>query len=106
MYINPKICIFGTPVNLELPSRVAEEYAMLDVLSGGRLEIALPLGTGMEYWVHPINPATSRARFRESVDIILKAWKEDGPTDFQGEFLRLPLPQCLALAYPVYTHTP
>ena len=27
-----KICVFGTPVNLELPSRVAEEYAMLDVL--------------------------------------------------------------------------
>jgi alkanesulfonate monooxygenase SsuD/methylene tetrahydromethanopterin reductase-like flavin-dependent oxidoreductase (luciferase family) len=59
---------------------------MLDVMSGGRLEIALPLGTGMEYWVHPINPATARARFRESVDIILKAWKEDGPTEFQGEF--------------------
>ena len=81
-----KICVFGTPVNLELPSRVAEEYAMLDVMSGGRLEIALPLGTGMEYWVHPVNPATSRARFRESFDFILTAWKEDGPTDFQGEF--------------------
>jgi alkanesulfonate monooxygenase SsuD/methylene tetrahydromethanopterin reductase-like flavin-dependent oxidoreductase (luciferase family) len=81
-----KICVFGTPVNLEFPSRVAEEYAMLDVMSGGRLEIALPLGTGMEYWVHPINPATSRARFRESVDIMLQAWTRDSPTEFHGEF--------------------
>ena len=81
-----KICVFGTPVNLEYPSRVAEEYGMLDVLSGGRLEIALPLGTGMEYWVHPINPATSRARFRETVEIMLKAWTEDGPTEYHGDF--------------------
>lgn len=81
-----KICVFGTPVNLEMPSRVAEEYGMLDVMSGGRLEIALPLGTGMEYWVHPLNPATARARFRESVDIMLKAWTEDGPTEYHGEF--------------------
>lgn len=84
--MHAKICVFGTPVNLEYPSRVAEEYGMLDVLSGGRLEIALPLGTGMEYWVHPINPATSRARFRETVEIMLKAWTEDGPTEYHGDF--------------------
>jgi hypothetical protein len=38
---------------------------MLDVMSGGRLECAFPLGTGMEYWVNPINPSFSRKRFRE-----------------------------------------
>jgi len=81
-----KICCFGTPINLEYPNRLAEEYAMLDVMSGGRLEIAFPLGTGMEYWANPINPATARARFRESIDIIIKAWTEDGPTTYQGEF--------------------
>ena len=41
-----KICVWGTPPNLEYPNRLAEEYAMLDVLSGGRLEVAFPLGTG------------------------------------------------------------
>ena len=81
-----KICCFGTPINLEMPSRLAEEYAMLDVMSGGRLEIAFPLGTGMEYWSQPVNPATARARFRESIDIMLQAWTKDGPSSYDGEF--------------------
>lgn len=81
-----KICVWGTPPNLEYPNRLAEEYAMIDVLSGGRLEVAFPLGTGMEYWAHPINPVTARARYRESLDIILKAWTEDGPQAYYGDF--------------------
>ncbi len=81
-----KICVFGTPINLEYPNRLAEEYAMLDVMSKGRLEIAFPLGTGMEYWANPMNPTTARARFRESIDIMMKAWTEDGPIPYDGEF--------------------
>ena len=59
---------------------------MLDVLSQGRLEVAFPLGTGMEYWANPINPATARERHRESIDIILQAWTQDGPTTYYGDF--------------------
>ena len=61
---------------------------MLDVMSGGRMEYAFPLGTGMEYWANEgtINPTTARARFRESLDIILKSWTEDGPIRYDGEF--------------------
>jgi alkanesulfonate monooxygenase SsuD/methylene tetrahydromethanopterin reductase-like flavin-dependent oxidoreductase (luciferase family) len=81
-----KICVFGTPINLEYPNRLAEEYAMLDVMSKGRLEIAFPLGTGMEYWANPMNPTTARARFRESIDIMMQAWTQDGPTTYDGEF--------------------
>jgi alkanesulfonate monooxygenase SsuD/methylene tetrahydromethanopterin reductase-like flavin-dependent oxidoreductase (luciferase family) len=81
-----KICVWGTPPNLEYPNRLAEEYAMLDVMSEGRLEVAFPLGTGMEYWANPINPATARARYRESIDIILKCWTQDGPTSYYGDF--------------------
>ena len=40
------ISVFGTPPNLGYPNRLAEEYAMLDVMSGGRLRVAFPLGTG------------------------------------------------------------
>ena len=78
----------GHPINLMYPNRVAEEYAMLDVMSGGRMEYAFPLGTGMEYWANEttINPATARARFRESLDIILKSWAEDGPMRYDGQF--------------------
>jgi alkanesulfonate monooxygenase SsuD/methylene tetrahydromethanopterin reductase-like flavin-dependent oxidoreductase (luciferase family) len=83
---NAKICVWGTPPNLEYPNRLAEEYAMLDVMSQGRLEVAFPLGTGMEYWANPINPATARERHRESIDIILQAWTQDGPTTYYGDF--------------------
>ncbi len=82
---NAKICVWGTPPNFMLPNRLAEEYAMLDVLSKGRLEVAFPLGTGMEYWSNPVNPATARDKFRESLKIILQAWTEDGPTTHYGE---------------------
>lgn len=82
-----KICCFGVPVNLEMPNRLAEAYGMLDVMSGGRLEIALPLGTGMEYWSNSlINPSSARARFRESLEVLLQAWTQEGPTSYDGEF--------------------
>jgi alkanesulfonate monooxygenase SsuD/methylene tetrahydromethanopterin reductase-like flavin-dependent oxidoreductase (luciferase family) len=83
-----RILVAGVPINLAYPNRVAEEYAMLDVLSGGRMEYAFPLGTGMEYWANAgeINPATARARFRESLEVILQAWTEDGPGRYEGEF--------------------
>jgi len=81
-----RICVWGTPPNLEYPNRLAEEYAMLDVMSRGRLEVAFPLGTGMEYWANPVNPATARERHKESIEIILKAWTEDGPTSHYGDF--------------------
>ena len=83
---NVKICVWGTPPNLMLPNRLAEEYAILDVMSKGRLEVAFPLGTGMEYWANPVNPATARDRFRESLKIILQAWTQDGPTTHYGQF--------------------
>jgi len=83
-----RILVAGVPINLAYPNRVAEEYAMLDVLSGGRMEYAFPLGTGMEYWANAgqVNPATARARFRESLEVILRAWTEPGPFRHEGEF--------------------
>ena len=93
-----KICVWGTPPNLMLPNRLAEEYAILDVMSNGRLEVAFPLGTGMEYWANPVNPATARDKFRESLKIILQAWTADGPTTHYGNALHLSLPQSLAAA--------
>jgi alkanesulfonate monooxygenase SsuD/methylene tetrahydromethanopterin reductase-like flavin-dependent oxidoreductase (luciferase family) len=83
-----KILVAGTPINLSWPSRVAEEYAMLDVMSGGRMEFGFPLGTGMEYWSNAgqINPATARDRFREGLGIIIKTWTEDGPIRHDGQF--------------------
>jgi alkanesulfonate monooxygenase SsuD/methylene tetrahydromethanopterin reductase-like flavin-dependent oxidoreductase (luciferase family) len=84
----PKILVAGVPVNLAYPNRIAEEYAMLDVMSGGRMEFAFPLGTGMEYWANAgaINPTSARARFRESLEVIMRAWTEEGPIRHDGDF--------------------
>jgi alkanesulfonate monooxygenase SsuD/methylene tetrahydromethanopterin reductase-like flavin-dependent oxidoreductase (luciferase family) len=81
-----KICVFGVPITLMPPVRLAEEYAMLDLLSGGRVEIAIPLGIGMEYWANNVNPTTARARFREAVAVLIQAWTVPGPSSFEGEF--------------------
>ncbi|MGH7907990.1 MAG: LLM class flavin-dependent oxidoreductase, partial [Candidatus Binataceae bacterium] len=81
-----KICVWGTPINLEFPNRLAEEYAILDVMSNGRLEVAFPLGTGMEYWANATNPATARDRMAEALRIILQAWQKDGPTSYYGKY--------------------
>jgi alkanesulfonate monooxygenase SsuD/methylene tetrahydromethanopterin reductase-like flavin-dependent oxidoreductase (luciferase family) len=82
-----KILVSGIPLNLSMPNRVAEEYAMLDVMSGGRMEFGFPLGTGMEYWSNAaqINPTTARERFREGLQVLLQAWEQPGPTSFEGE---------------------
>ena len=82
-----KIGILGNlPALHAHPVRLAEEVAMLDVMSGGRLECAFPLGTGMEYWVNPINPSFARERFREGMDILMQAWTQPGPTRYDGKF--------------------
>lgn len=81
-----KICVMGTPPAIEYPHRLAETYAMLDVMSGGRLEIAVPLGTPMEYWLNPINPVTARERQAEAVEVMLKAWSPGSPHRHTGRF--------------------
>lgn len=80
------ICVMGTPPGLEHPHRLAEAYAMLDVMSGGRMEFAFPLGTPMEYWASNVNPVTARERQREALEVIVKAWTQDGPIRHSGHF--------------------
>jgi alkanesulfonate monooxygenase SsuD/methylene tetrahydromethanopterin reductase-like flavin-dependent oxidoreductase (luciferase family) len=40
----------------------------------------------MEYWANSVNPSNARQRYRESIDIILQAWTQDGPTTYYGDF--------------------
>ena len=95
---NAKICVWGTPPNLEHPNRLAEEYAMLDVLSQGRLEVAFPLGTGMEYWSNSVNPADC-ARASPGIDRDHFAGLDAGRADLVlRRLLHLSLSQSLAAA--------
>lgn len=71
---------------LQDPIRMAEEYAMLDCLSGGRLEFGIGRGfQKMEYDAFERNMADSRVLFEEAHDIILKAWTEER-FSYEGKF--------------------
>lgn len=86
-----KIGVMGNILNAHAnPLRVAEDIAMLDVMSGGRVISGFVLGTGMEYHSYGLNPATGRDRFWEAHDLIVKAWTEPGPFAWDGKHFSLP----------------
>src|SRR6516164_6532183 len=75
-----QIAVIGNALPLyNPPLRVAEEFAMLDVLSGGRLVAGMVIGGGPEYFSYQVNPTHARDRFREALDLIIKAWTTPGP---------------------------
>jgi alkanesulfonate monooxygenase SsuD/methylene tetrahydromethanopterin reductase-like flavin-dependent oxidoreductase (luciferase family) len=71
------------------PVNIAEEFAMLDVLSKGRLIAGFVRGIGAEYHSTGVNPAFSHERFHEAHDLIVKAWTTPGPFEFEGDHFRL-----------------
>ena len=80
-----KISMFGNLVPLLNPIRVAEEYAMLDVLSGGRLICGLMRGIPHEYIAYNLPPDESVGRLNEATQLIKKAWTEPKPFGWEGE---------------------
>jgi alkanesulfonate monooxygenase SsuD/methylene tetrahydromethanopterin reductase-like flavin-dependent oxidoreductase (luciferase family) len=78
-----RIMVLGNAIGIRgNPLRVAEEIAMLDLMSGGRIDSGFVRGIGWEYFGHSINPTKSRARFDEAHDLIIKAWTS--PEMFSG----------------------
>ena len=71
---------------LTYPLSVAEEYAMLDNISNGRLSAGFVRGIGAEYHSTGVNPAESHDRFHEAHDLILQAWSRPGPFAFEGKY--------------------
>ncbi|MDE0194729.1 MAG: LLM class flavin-dependent oxidoreductase [bacterium] len=85
-----QIAIVGNGLPLrDHPLRVAEEVAMLDVISGGRIISGFVRGIGDEYFSMSIDPSTSRERFSEAHDLIIKAWTTEGPFRWIGKHYRL-----------------
>jgi alkanesulfonate monooxygenase SsuD/methylene tetrahydromethanopterin reductase-like flavin-dependent oxidoreductase (luciferase family) len=70
------------------PVRVAEEYAMIDCLSNGRLIAGFVRGIPAEYVWYGVNPEESRGRFQEAYDLIMTAWTNP-VWSFEGEFYKL-----------------
>lgn len=88
---NAKIVVMGNSVALyNPPTRIAEEFAMLDVLSGGRLVAGFPVGTPMDTtYCYGEPPATLREKYREGVELILRAWESEEAFAFNGKYTQL-----------------
>jgi alkanesulfonate monooxygenase SsuD/methylene tetrahydromethanopterin reductase-like flavin-dependent oxidoreductase (luciferase family) len=80
-----KIAILGRALPLQgNPMNIAEEYAMLDNLSRGRIICGFVRGIGAEYHSTGVNPYFSHERFHEAHDLIIQAWTKPGPFPFEG----------------------
>ena len=84
---NCKIAILGNVLPItENPVRIAEEIAMLDVYSGGRIISGLVRGTPIESLQANINPSENMERFQEAHDLIIKTWTTDGRFRWEGKY--------------------
>ena len=80
-----KIVLLGNPLPLaENPIRLAEELAMIDMISKGRLVSGFVRGGGQEQLAAGVNPAFNRERFEEAHDLIVKTWTQPGPFRWEG----------------------
>jgi alkanesulfonate monooxygenase SsuD/methylene tetrahydromethanopterin reductase-like flavin-dependent oxidoreductase (luciferase family) len=84
-----KIGVLGNILPLRNhPVRVAEEYAMIDCLSNGRLIAGFVRGIPPEYIWYGVNPEESRGRFEEAYDLIMTAWTKP-VWSHEGKFFKL-----------------
>ncbi len=86
------------------PLRVAEEYAMLDNMSNGRVIAGFAPGGGQETFNYNTPAAIQREQFWEAVELIHQAWTREGPFTFEGKHYPLryvnPWPQPTQLPHP------
>ncbi len=82
-----KIGIFGNLAALHAhPIRLAEEIAMLDVMSGGRIISGFVRGVPQEYLAMSVPLSEARERLNEAWDLVVKAWTTHEPFDWRGKY--------------------
>ena len=80
-----KIALLGPLVPLNNPIRLAEEVAMLDNLSNGRVVVLFLRGTPNEHITYDTPKADTRGMTQEGIDLIRKSWLEEEPFSWEGE---------------------
>ena len=81
-----QILMLGAPLPIvENPLRLAEELAMIDCISRGRLIAGVVRGGGVEILANNVNPAHNRERFEEAHDLMIAAWTRPGPFRWEGK---------------------
>lgn len=88
---NAAILVIGDSIALyNPPTRVAEEMAYLDCLSGGRLIAGFVFGTPMDsVFSYGTPPVELRERFHEARNLILRSWQEPEPFAHNGKYTKL-----------------
>ena len=81
-----RIALLGPTTPILNPVRVAEEFAMLDLMTGGRIVAGMLRGTPNEYVTYNVNPSESRGRFEEALQLIRRVWTEPQPFGWQGRY--------------------
>ena len=81
-----KIAILGNALPLRThPLTIAEDHAMIDNITGGRLISGFVRGIGAEYHTFGANPTFSLERFQQAHDLIVRAWTEPGPFEYHSK---------------------
>jgi alkanesulfonate monooxygenase SsuD/methylene tetrahydromethanopterin reductase-like flavin-dependent oxidoreductase (luciferase family) len=85
---NTALCVMGNSLALyNPPTRVAEEFAMIDCISGGRLIAGFPVGSPMDTcYADGQNPSMLRDRYLEAHDLIIRAWTDKDTFAFNGRY--------------------
>ena len=74
------------------PTRIAEEYAMLDCISGGRLVAGFPTGLPSDATIsNGVVPVEQRERYREALELVVKAWQAKSVFAWNGKHYQLPM---------------
>ena len=94
-----KICILGSALPLrQHPLTLAEEHAMIDTLTRGRLITGFVRGIGAEYHVFGVDPTTSHERFHEAHDLMNPGLDRDRAVRILRQALQAPLCEYMAAA--------
>jgi alkanesulfonate monooxygenase SsuD/methylene tetrahydromethanopterin reductase-like flavin-dependent oxidoreductase (luciferase family) len=92
-----------TLLPLHSPIKIAEEAAICDILSDGRLEFGVGRGIARHYPSYGIPPEESRGRFDEALDFVLAAWTNE-TFSFNGRYF--PARDLALVPRPVQTASP
>jgi alkanesulfonate monooxygenase SsuD/methylene tetrahydromethanopterin reductase-like flavin-dependent oxidoreductase (luciferase family) len=78
-----------TVLPLHHPIRVAEQWATLDLLSGGRVDFAAGRGYDRrEYEPFAVSFTDNQSIFEEGMEIVRRLWAADGPISHHGRHYR------------------
>jgi alkanesulfonate monooxygenase SsuD/methylene tetrahydromethanopterin reductase-like flavin-dependent oxidoreductase (luciferase family) len=83
-----KLLPYGSILPLHNPLRVAEEYAMLDVLSKGRLMAGFIRGGASNHLAYSIPSRETRGRYEEAWELIIRAWTAEEPFPWRGKYFQ------------------